>query len=110
MSSAFAGALNREPASKTAQRHRLLVKRRVNRFKWRSPGQREKCTLKNVREILTQATPGGTEQNGLPETRSADAAGNRFRAFGERRLDVVRVGLCDDFELDLFRARRLALA
>src|SRR5256886_14909543 len=63
MSSALEGAPSCEPASKTAQRHKLVVKRRPNRFKWRSPGQRKKCTLKNVGEIVTQRDRKSTRLN-----------------------------------------------
>src|SRR5207248_11349334 len=50
MSSALAGALNRQPASKAAQRHKNAAKDRPNRIKCRSLGQRKRCPAKCPRD------------------------------------------------------------
>src|SRR5215472_10880097 len=62
MSSALAGAASREPTSKMAQRHKHAAKHLQNRYMLHSWEQGEECTLKNIREILTQAARGGTRQ------------------------------------------------
>src|SRR5438094_2352904 len=110
MSSALEGAPSCEPASKTPQRHKLVVKRRLNRFKWRSPGAtREMCPQKCQRDCNLSNALRHLSKLFQPRY-SAGAAGDGLRPFGKGALDVVCVGLCDDFQPDLFRASRFAFA
>src|SRR5438874_6768496 len=100
MSSALAGALNRQPASKAAQRHKNAAKDRPNRIKCRSLGQRKRCPAKCPRDCNPKTVRWHCRESRLkrcdqptpPETvsgRSVNAKSEEHTSELQSRRDLV---------------------